>query len=132
MTGQGERRHKEHIRIRVVRIDRERPASQFDRLIIALQPEIGPRLVAVIIGERRIGRARPNRLVESFNAFVESPERQVVDAQAAIGIGAGRVQRERALEFGDGFLGASLVLKDPALRTVSPGETWIKGERLGR
>ena len=75
MAGQGERRHKGHMRKRVViRIDRDRPASQFNRLVIILQPEIGPRLAAVPIGERRIVRARPNRLVEILKAFVELPE----------------------------------------------------------
>ena len=75
MTGQGERRHKDRMRPRdVVRIDRDRLASQFNRLVITLQPEIGPRLAAIPIGERRIVRARQNRLVEIFNAFVEFPE----------------------------------------------------------
>src|ERR1700733_3161461 len=74
MTGQGERRHKGCMNIRdVVRIDRDRLASQFNRLAITFQPEIGPCLVAVPILERRIVRARPNRLVEIFNAFVEIP-----------------------------------------------------------
>ena len=58
----------------VIRIDRDRLASQFNRLVITLQPEIGPRLAAVPIGERRIVRARQNRLVEIFKAFVEFPE----------------------------------------------------------
>ena len=72
MTGQGERRHKGRMNILdVIRIDRDRPASQFNRLVITLQPEIGPRLAAIPRGERRIVRARPNRLVEIFKAFVE-------------------------------------------------------------
>ena len=37
----------------------------------------------------------------------KSPERYVVDAQPAIGVDVGRVQGERALEFRDGFFGAT-------------------------
>ena len=54
-TGQGERRDKDRMNILdVIRIDRDRPASQFNRLVIALQPEIDPRLAAIPTGERRI------------------------------------------------------------------------------
>jgi hypothetical protein len=49
-----------------------------------------------------------------------------------VGVREGRVQGEGAFEFGDGFLGALLVLKDPALRDVSPSVIRIEGERLGR
>ena len=52
MTGQGERRHKDRMNILdVIRIDRDRFASPFNRLVITLQPEIGPRLAAVDMGE---------------------------------------------------------------------------------
>jgi hypothetical protein len=59
MIGQGERRHEDHMRERVgIRTDRDRPASCFNRLVIILQPEIGPCLAVVPIDERPIGRAR--------------------------------------------------------------------------
>jgi hypothetical protein len=84
--GQGERRHKDQVRKRVgIGIDRDRPASQFNRLVIILQPKIGPRLVFVPIDERRIGRARPNRPVDIFKAFVELTEISIVYAQLAGG-----------------------------------------------
>jgi hypothetical protein len=52
MTGQGERRHQDQMRILdVIRSCRDRPASQLDRLIIIPQPKIGPRLTAIPIGE---------------------------------------------------------------------------------
>jgi hypothetical protein len=52
MTGQGERRHQDHMRILdVIRSCRDRPASQLNRLIIIPQPKIGPRLTAIPIGE---------------------------------------------------------------------------------
>ena len=108
MTGQGERRHKGRMNILdVIRIDRDRLASQFNRLVIILQPEIGPRLAAVPQGERRIVRARQNRLVEIFEAFVEFPEAYVVEAQVGGGVHVGRVEGERALVLGDGFLGCA-------------------------
>jgi hypothetical protein len=76
MTGQGERRHEEHMNMRdVIRIDRERSTSQFNRLVITLQPEIILRLAAVPIDEQRIVRARQNRLFKIFEAFVEFPSR---------------------------------------------------------
>ena len=40
MTGQGERRHKVHVHMRDIGIDRDRPASQVNRLVI--QPKICP------------------------------------------------------------------------------------------
>ena len=83
------------------------------------------------MGERRIVRARPNRLVEIFKAFVEFPEAYVVEAQARGGVHVGRVQGERALVLRDGFLGAPLEPKDVALQVVSPSPIWIEGERLG-
>src|SRR5277367_1873930 len=69
MTGQGERSHKDRMRPRdVVRIDRDRLAKLFNRLVITLQPEIGRPLAAIEPGELRIVRARPTRLVEIFKA----------------------------------------------------------------
>jgi hypothetical protein len=53
----------------VIRIDRDRLTSPFNRLVITLQSEISPRLAAIETGERRIVRARQNRLVEIFKAF---------------------------------------------------------------
>ena len=75
-------------------------------------------------------RARPNRLVEIFNAFVEFPEAFVVKAKIAGGNHVGRVQGERALVLRDGFLGAPLGPKDVALDIVRPSVVWIEGERL--
>ena len=76
MTGQGERRHKDRMNILDVtfRIDRDRLASHFNRLVIILQPEIDLTPCRHTTGERWIVRARPDRLVEIFNAFVELPE----------------------------------------------------------
>ena len=51
-------------------------------------------------------------------------------SQAALGVHAGRVQGERALEFGDGFVVAPLGQKDPALLVVRESPIWIDGERL--
>ena len=86
----------------VVRIDRDRLASQFNRLVIILQPKIGRRLAAIQMGEGRIVRALPNRLVEIFNAFVEFPK-ACSRSQGASGVRVGRVQGERALVLRDGF-----------------------------
>src|SRR5574337_2091112 len=109
MTGHGERRHKGRMNILdVIRIDRDRLARPINRLVIILQPEIGPRLAAVDMGERRIVRALPNRLVEIFLAFVEFPETRVVPAKVSGGVRVGRVQGERALVLGDGFREARL------------------------
>ena len=102
--GQRERSHKDHMRKLVVRIDGDRPASQFNRLIVILQPEIGQRLATVPVVKRRIGRARQNRPVEIFKALFESPEESVVDAQLADGDYVGRVQGQRALGLRGGFL----------------------------
>ncbi len=99
----------------VVGLYGDRSASQFDRLVIILQPEIGLRLLAIPKIERRIVRARPNRLVERFKAFLELPEEYVGGAQAAGGRRNGRVQGECALVLRDGLLGAPLELKgDPS------------------
>src|SRR5208337_3950183 len=115
----------------VIRIDRDRLASPFNRLVIILQPEIGERLAAVEMGEPRIVRALPNRLVEIFKAFIEFPEAHVVEAQAGGGLHVGRVEGERALVLRDGFLVARLEPKDVALQDVRPSPIRIEGERLG-
>src|ERR1700732_2334129 len=93
----------------VIRIDRDRLASPFNRLVITLQPEIGPRLAAIQMDEQRIVWALPKRRVEIFNAFVEFPVASVVKAQAGGGARVGRVEGERALVLGDGFLVVPLV-----------------------
>ena len=74
MTGQGKRRYKGRMNIldpNVIRIDSDRLASPFNRLVITFQPEIGQSLAAIPLDERRILRALQNRLVEIFKAFVE-------------------------------------------------------------
>jgi hypothetical protein len=59
VTGQRERRHTACMNILdVIRIERDRLASPFNRLVIILQPEIDPRLAALEMGEQRIVRAR--------------------------------------------------------------------------
>ena len=121
MTGQGERRRKGRMNILdVIRIDRDRLASPFNRLVIPLQPEIGPRLPAIEMGEPRIVRTRPNRVVKIFKAFVETPEKYVVSARFGgvdVGTGPGRVARPEP--------------KDGALQGVIHSPIWIEGERLG-
>jgi hypothetical protein len=76
-------------------IDRARLATRFNRLVIILQREIGPRLAAIKMDEVRIVRAHPNPLVEIFKAFVEFPEVSVVEAQDSEGAHVGRVEGER-------------------------------------
>ena len=57
LTGQGERRHKQRMRrLDVVRIDRNRPAILFNRLVIILQPEIGRHPTGIETGEKRFVR----------------------------------------------------------------------------
>ncbi len=75
-------------------------------------------------------RARPNCLVEIFNAFFEFPEAFVVEAKPGDGRHVGRVQGERTLVLGNGVLGAPLGQKDAALHLVRPSPIWIEGERL--
>src|SRR5271170_7792027 len=125
MIRQGERRHEDRMHVREgVRIARDRLASQFDRLIVTLQIAISRRLAAVPNDELLIVLARPKRFVEIFKAFVEFPEAFVGEAQATVGVRNGRFHGERALEFGDGFLGAPLGPKDAALYVVRPTEIW--------
>jgi hypothetical protein len=50
--------------VNVIRIDRDRLARQFNRLVITLQPEMVYRLAAVPKADIRIVWARPNCLVE--------------------------------------------------------------------
>ena len=56
------------------------------------------------------------------------PEVCVVEAQFAGGDHVGRVQGERALLLGDGFLRAPLDPKDAALLLVDPGPIGIEAE----
>ena len=93
----------------VVWLDCDRFAGPFNRLIIALQPEIGERLAAIQVDEPRIVRALPNRLVEIFKAFLEFPEAHVIKAQAGGGLHVGGLNGERALVLRDGFLVAHVV-----------------------
>jgi hypothetical protein len=76
-------------------------------------------------------RARLDRLVEIFKAFIESPEHYVVEAHAGGGVHVGRVQREGALMLRDRFQIARLEPKDVALQVVRESEIGIEGERLG-
>ena len=75
LIGQGERRRQDHMCKLVFRIDCERPARQFNRLIITLQPEIGPRLAVIPIVERRIVWARQYRLVQISPLGCTEPSR---------------------------------------------------------
>ena len=111
-------------------MDRDRFASPFNRPVITLQPETGERLAAIQMGEPRIVRTLPNRIVEIFKAFVEFPEAHVVEAQARGGLHVGRVEGERALMLRDGFRVARLEPKDIALQDVRPSPIWIEDERL--
>ena len=118
------------MRKRVVRIDCDRPASQFDRLVIILQPEIGRRLAVIPIVERRVGRARQNCPIEIFNAF----------CRIARGIGS-RCQVGRRRPRCPGPVRARARVrpwlprcdpgpKDDALYVVRPSPIWIEGEHL--
>ena len=79
----------------------------------------------------RVVRARPNRLVEIFKAFVEFPVARVVPTEGEGGVHVGRVEGERKFVFRDGFRVARLQSEDVALKLVRPSQIWLDGERLG-
>ena len=55
-------------------MDRNRLPGQINRLVILLQPEIGPCFAAIKMNESWIVRAEPNGLVEIIEGFFKLPE----------------------------------------------------------
>src|SRR5262249_46600301 len=53
----------------ITRIDRDRPAGRFDRLVILLQLSKGPRLGPIQIIQSWVAWTKPNRLVKEFEAI---------------------------------------------------------------
>src|SRR5262249_18831151 len=83
MTAQSKRRDEVEVQPRSsARIDRNRPAGPFDRLIVLFQGEMASRFAVILTTQIRIVRTEPNRLVKIFEALFELPEVQVVPAQA--------------------------------------------------
>ena len=69
MTGQCKRCGEEAVRKRETRIDRDRPAGPFDRLIVLLEREIGDTFVSIPKKQIWISRTEPCRLVVKVDSF---------------------------------------------------------------
>ena len=83
MSGQCKCRSEHAMRMRKNRIDRDRPAGRFDRLIVLLQPEIGDTFVPIPNKQIWIVRTEPYRLVRKFDGlFILSEEERTCRLRA--------------------------------------------------
>src|SRR5579863_3175935 len=132
MTGQCKCRGEHGKRRRKVRIDRDRPAGPFDRLIVLLQREIVYTFAAIPKKQICIVRTEPYRLVKDFDALFILSGLSVCEAYSPNCLHSVRVQGERTFEFNNRIGEASLNPEYIALSKMAPRVVRVDGDRARR
>jgi len=113
----------------IIRIDRDTPAGQFNRLIVLLQRKIVVSFDAIPSIEYWITRTETNCPLNIFVALFKLSEDLVLKGQTYNSIDIGRVQGDCAFLLRSGFVEVLLNKEYPGLDVVSVGEVWIDGDR---